>query len=514
MSSGEGAISPWRMAGLAWPMKCGSCSANVKVEGDAFAVWKCGKDHYFATCSAECQRMFDKKSRKVSDAVEKVERRLNNEGQRNALRRLPPGEREKVKQKAKADSTEGMLLCPADAKADDRAVPHCAHCMVRCGGQAQEDNKAAPPPPPRLAAGQSPAAGGAAAVGLVDDDQLVVLKKESDVIEEEAAPTKKGKAKKGKEKKVRLGSEPYKQIDPDGDSEAAVARPWATKASPGASVWTAGRPTAVEIGQQSKINQLCNTAGCSEQRTRELPVTHADAFFVGPGTTPSAAPRTAVRRAASVVAQAKPGVQPQPAAAAEPTVASMPLSPQPPPPPRLPPDWLAVWNEEGAAYYYWHTPTNHVQWDPPAIAECVCTELWRPLPNEQNTMQLLQGERVKVFWMEEDPDGWAWGHTLEDPTKYAYFPLAVLETMRREAKPRKAGEVCAATERFDAPQEIGGYLSVAAGDRVRLLHPIERPYVWAYAQRISDGESSHDGSPNIGWLPEVVLGDLDTQHRD
>mmetsp|Transcript_133030 Transcript_133030/g.384780 ORF Transcript_133030/g.384780 Transcript_133030/m.384780 type:complete len:88 (-) Transcript_133030:114-377(-) len=62
-------------------------------------------------------------------------------------------------------------------------------------------------------------------------------------------------------------------------------------------------------------------------------------------------------------------------------------------------------------------------------------------------------------------------------------------------------------ERFEAPPEVDGFFSVDVGDLVEVAHPMEKPYVWAYAKRISEtGECA-------GWLPEVVLGDGELRRR-
>merc|ERR1719210_451753 len=119
-------------------MKCASCNTKVVESSEAFSVYKCRQDHYFACCTVECQRVFDKKCNKVMDFIDKLERKLNNEGQMNPLRRLPASEREKLKQKSEA-TRDNRLICPVEfeTKAGERSVPFCAFCMSHIAGHGK-----------------------------------------------------------------------------------------------------------------------------------------------------------------------------------------------------------------------------------------------------------------------------------------------------------------------------------------------------------------------------------------
>mmetsp|Transcript_115957 Transcript_115957/g.368798 ORF Transcript_115957/g.368798 Transcript_115957/m.368798 type:complete len:749 (-) Transcript_115957:96-2342(-) len=737
-----------------WPMQCACCKNKVKEESECFGLWKCRQDHYFVCCTVECQRMFDKRCHKVMDAIEKRERKINNEGQMNALRRLPPAEREKLKQKSEAEGHDDWLICPADVKVTDRSVPSCAFCMQQIGGYGKKESPSAKAPPPPARGGPSPTSAppppppAAGMSDLLDDDMLVVLKKDDDVVDEDDATLpskKKGKVKKGKDKKQNVllldCYDQYRQAHDLDEAEAPASRtssaaqpsPGLRQASSGVSAWAAGRPGATQdfaavaqprgqqppeflMKDQSKVQSLVDMVGCTEERARLLLEQNhwnleqaADSFFYDPrpagggegGEVTSSIPRWGPRQGVAAAqggqaqAQASPGLaqglpgrgpgqgQGQAAATASPAVAAAaataaaaeavpssqtqapaetahsqapPAPPQQPPPPCPSLGWKAVWSEDNHAHYYWHMKTNKTQWELPegmvasapaadeqsrlaeeqaaaaeqqqrlegqrraaeqraaeqqadlerrrdeaealrrknliveaahitgadeakararleaqgwdleaavkmlaaemdmdrrraqqqeqvakiqrqeqlkqqkggqaSVAsssatsqgdvfvgdgpwERICVRHWRPLPNVQNTMRLLQGERVSVSWTDSDAAGWAWGSTFDDVAKEGYFPQAVLEPVTREPRVRSMNETCGISTRFEAPHEIGGYLSVAVGDTVQLLHPMEKPYSWAYAKRVSEGGEFGQDDLDVGWVPEAVLCDLD-----
>merc|ERR1719296_340645 len=93
----------------------------------------------------------------------------------------------------------------------------------------------------------------------------------------------------------------------------------------------------------------------------------ADAFFCdGDVDRPSATGPRWGPKAGAAGASAAPQAQSEPPAQAQ---EPSPPPPMQPPPPCLPAGWKAVWNEEQNSFYYWHVPTNKVQWDLPAGAD-------------------------------------------------------------------------------------------------------------------------------------------------
>jgi len=74
--------------------------------------------------------------------------------------------------------------------------------------------------------------------------------------------------------------------------------------------------------------------------------------------------------------------------------------------------------------------------------------------------------------------------------------------LKRELRPRALGERLSVCEKFDTPDSVGGYVFVQPGDTLRVLHPMEEPYVWAYVER--------EGEPGVserGWVPGIVFGE-------
>jgi len=131
----------------------------------------------------------------------------------------------------------------------------------------------------------------------------------------------------------------------------------------------------------------------------------------------------------------------------------------------------------------------------------ICAQHWRPRLGIPGCIRVFHGERVKVTWTDGQEEGWAYGTVLDEPSKEGYFPQAILKEFKYHPRGRRAGERCTAMERFDAPEEVGGYASVAPGDTVKVLHPTAEPYVWVYVERIS----SHGLAPEVGWVPECIL---------
>lgn len=133
-----------------------------------------------------------------------------------------------------------------------------------------------------------------------------------------------------------------------------------------------------------------------------------------------------------------------------------------------------------------------------SVRHFLCMQHWRPRADLQACVRLFHGERVEVTWMDGQEGGWAFGNYLEDPSKEGYFPQFILQPSKRTPCPRHVGEICHVTEHFLAPEEVAGYVSVEQGDVVRVLHPSQDPYVWAYVERTG-------ALPERGWVPECVL---------
>jgi len=205
-----------------------------------------------------------------------------------------------------------------------------------------------------------------------------------------------------------------------------------------------------------------------------------------------------------------------------------PDNPMQTPPPRVPAGWKAVWSQEQEAYYFWHLATNDTTWEPPEVIEhaatpplqefvaateapdlqpaqpassakhYTCLQHWRPRADLQVCLRLLHGERLEVTWNDGQIGGWAFGYTLEDPSKEGYFPQDIFQPAKRPGCPRHIGDHCHATEHFVAPEEVAGYVSVEQGDAVRVLHPSQDPFAWVYVERTGALQER-------GWLPDAVL---------
>ncbi|CAK0880002.1 unnamed protein product, partial [Prorocentrum cordatum] len=259
-------------------VECSGCK-KLFSESDfdsCYSVYKCRKDHIHVNCCFECHRVFEKKCGKISAAATKQQHKLNNDGHTSALRRLPPGERDKFKQLNEALQA-GLMICPEEVKASERSIPHCAHILSRCGGSAAPDEvieqQAPPPPPPRQAAPQS-----TGPKELLGDDMLVALQKD----DEDADDLNLGKKKKGvKNKKDKRGTPISLDIDYNfgtrpgetGEEEwveplPAVAKP--LQASPAAAVHAQAQPHKSPPAQGQQVKTLANMLACSDDEASEL----------------------------------------------------------------------------------------------------------------------------------------------------------------------------------------------------------------------------------------------------
>lgn len=595
---------------VTFPRTC-QCGKTVK-ESEARPVIQCRRDppHFFVCCSDSCRRLLEKSCKKVADYLTKAKKKLNNDGHTSALRRMPPGERDKFKQHQEAEQ-QGLRLCPEEIRSAERSVAYCAWILdwPLVAEDAEEDSKpqAAPPPAPERAA---------APMELLEDDQLVPLRRE----EEEDEGVARKKPQKRKERKglaqVLSPADWYEQRQGD---EAAPERTTPTGAPPQPQLLDHQKysppgyfgPVMGGVTEQAepmdtavRIENLQQLAGCSELRARDAleqsawnTERAADLIFASEeDAAPRWGPRKQAQKSADPAGQADAAPSPAAAKAAEPAA---------------PPGWVPVWSEEHQAYYYWHTPTGDVTWDDPAgtvdatldddtelqrqealvsqasditgleatpmrrlleangwnlelairahvreeeerppgqpqgggaggggqdrqhraaaAAEApkarpadpgcheavgaaqaavapglyVCTRHWRPRSEVAECMAITWGEYVEVLWSDGNLEGWAYGKTLQEPEKEAYFPQEILQPRQRRPPPRQLGDRCKVVEHFEAPPEVGGYLSVSPGDVLQFLHTAESPYVWIYAQRVA---SSQGPTPvATGWVPSSVL---------
>lgn len=127
----------------------------------------------------------------------------------------------------------------------------------------------------------------------------------------------------------------------------------------------------------------------------------------------------------------------------------------------------------------------------------LCTQHWWPPDGHDICMRLFHGEHVTVTWTDGKDGGWAYGHIFGDIKQEGYFPQGVLAEVRRTPRRRKVGAACRVAEPFEAPEGVGGYLTVAPGDVLKVLYPMEAPCVWAYVE----------SGLKAGWVPEAILGD-------
>lgn len=129
----------------------------------------------------------------------------------------------------------------------------------------------------------------------------------------------------------------------------------------------------------------------------------------------------------------------------------------------------------------------------------MCTQHWWPPEGVDTCMRLFHGEHVMVTYTDGKESGWAYGHIIDNSSHEGYFPQAVLKEVKRPPRRRGVGEACSVAERFEAPPGVAGYLTVAPGDVLKVLHPMEAPCVWIYVQLMTVA------GPEEGWVPEAVL---------
>ena len=142
-----------------------------------------------------------------------------------------------------------------------------------------------------------------------------------------------------------------------------------------------------------------------------------------------------------------------------------------------------------------------------SLGQRVCTRNWQPLPQpdiQDRCLRLFHGECVEVTWTDDQDEGWAHGYALDDRSKEGYFPQMILAPLKRRPRQHSVGERCTPNQPFQPPPDIGGYLVVEPGDPLKVLHPLEPPFVWAYVGRLGKDEVT---TVKAGWVPECILRD-------
>eukprot|EP00746_Dinoflagellata_sp_MGD_P090574 gnl/MRDRNA2_/MRDRNA2_35783_c0_seq2.p1 gnl/MRDRNA2_/MRDRNA2_35783_c0~~gnl/MRDRNA2_/MRDRNA2_35783_c0_seq2.p1 ORF type:complete len:116 (+),score=14.14 gnl/MRDRNA2_/MRDRNA2_35783_c0_seq2:95-442(+) len=113
-------------------------------------------------------------------------------------------------------------------------------------------------------------------------------------------------------------------------------------------------------------------------------------------------------------------------------------------------------------------------------------------------MTVLQGDRLQVTWTDGCSDGWAYGICIGDTTKKGYFPQRCVAVPKRPPRNFIVGLTYEISDHFQAPNWQSGYLCVAPGDNIIVLHQDQDANLWVYAKRGEDATES-------GWLPEAVI---------
>lgn len=149
--------------------------------------------------------------------------------------------------------------------------------------------------------------------------------------------------------------------------------------------------------------------------------------------------------------------------------------------------------EQAEARAEWESH-EQVQAADSCIADFVCIRKWSPKQETElkDVLAVEHGTRVRVTWVDQEAKGWAMAYSLEKPEKTGYVPKAVL---RAAPTPRQwpKDSQCRVVESYQAP--MAGYISVPAGELVKVLCPMECPFVWVYVE-------SANGH---GWVPESIL---------
>lgn len=130
--------------------------------------------------------------------------------------------------------------------------------------------------------------------------------------------------------------------------------------------------------------------------------------------------------------------------------------------------------------------------------EYICVKHWQPVKEIASAMTLLHGERLQVTWIDGCYNGWAYGTSVDDASKKGYFPQHCVAVPKRPPSNFAVGQTYTVSDHFQAPTWQSGYLCVAPGDHVIVMHQDRDANIWVYARRSGDSEE-------FGWLPEAVI---------
>jgi len=188
-------------------------------------------------------------------------------------------------------------------------------------------------------------------------------------------------------------------------------------------------------------------------------------------------------------------------------------------PPKLGSEWQKVWDEEYKEFYYWNVSTDETTWEEPVAGGdagttasqdskakamtpgCyLCVKHWQPIQGKiEGGIAVLHGDRIQVTWTDDCENGWAYGNVVGEPQKEGYFPQQCVGTPKRSPFNFVVGQAYTVAEHFKGPAGQGGYMSVAPGDVVIVLHQDKDANAWVYGR---PGGSCEEAG---GWLPEAVL---------
>jgi len=133
-------------------------------------------------------------------------------------------------------------------------------------------------------------------------------------------------------------------------------------------------------------------------------------------------------------------------------------------------------------------------------ARYVCIKSWVPradVAKKQGLLGVIMGERV-IILSENPNDGWVFGFKENDPAQQGFTNYEVLAPIDIMPNIWAEEDECIVKQKF-VPYS-GGYLAVKPGDVVKIIHPVEQPGIWVFAQRLFP-------NPGIGWISDYCLRD-------
>lgn len=130
--------------------------------------------------------------------------------------------------------------------------------------------------------------------------------------------------------------------------------------------------------------------------------------------------------------------------------------------------------------------------------EYLCVKHWEPSEDIEQGLTLVHGDRIQVIWTDDCKEGWAYGYHVRDATQQGYFPQQSLAVPKRHPLNFVVGQVYKVSDHFEAPAWQGGYLNVAPGDVIIVLHQDPGNKCWMYARKEGDFDEA-------GWLPEACI---------